>query len=113
MTGVFTDNQPDFSFLDPGETKTFSQYWYPIREIGPAQMANLDAAASLVLEKDSARVGVCVTGNFPGAAVRLEADGKCVADWRRDLSAGSSLIEKIELPAGTRDEAVALIVSDK
>ena len=29
MAGVYTDNQPDFSFLQPGETKTWSQYWYP------------------------------------------------------------------------------------
>ncbi|MEA5457082.1 DUF5107 domain-containing protein [Sinomonas sp. JGH33] len=40
MAGVYTDNQPDFAFLAPGETKTFSQYWYPIREIGPAHIAN-------------------------------------------------------------------------
>ena len=31
MAGVYTDNQPDFSFLQPGETKTWSQYWYPIQ----------------------------------------------------------------------------------
>ena len=29
MAGVFTDNQPDFSFLAPGETRAFRQYWYP------------------------------------------------------------------------------------
>ena len=40
MAGVYTDNQPDFSFLAPGETKTFSQFWYPIRKIGPPQAAN-------------------------------------------------------------------------
>ena len=51
----------------PGETKTFSQYWYPIREIGPAQKANLDAAVSLVIEKEIARVGVCVTRDFRDA----------------------------------------------
>jgi hypothetical protein len=27
MAGVYTDNQPDFSFLAPLETKTFSQHW--------------------------------------------------------------------------------------
>ena len=27
MAGAYTDNQPDFSFLAPGETRTFSQYW--------------------------------------------------------------------------------------
>ena len=36
MAGVYTDNQPDFSFLMPYETKTFSQYWYPIQRIGPS-----------------------------------------------------------------------------
>ncbi len=35
MAGVYTDNQPDFSFLAPGETKTFSQYWYPIQRHRP------------------------------------------------------------------------------
>ncbi|CAI9406511.1 DUF5107 domain-containing protein [Aestuariimicrobium sp. T2.26MG-19.2B] len=50
MAGVFTNNQPDFSYLQPGETKTFSQLWYPIGELGPVQQANPDAAASLVVE---------------------------------------------------------------
>jgi tetratricopeptide (TPR) repeat protein len=113
MTGVFTDNQPDCSFLDPGETKVFSQYWYPIREIGPAQMANLDAAASLAIKNGTARIGVCVTGNFPNATVRLEANGKLLGEWKRDLKISDALLEKIELPAGIRDEDVALTVLEK
>ena len=40
MAGAYTDNQPDFSFLAPGETKEFRQYWYPIRAIGTVQQAN-------------------------------------------------------------------------
>ena len=51
MAGVYTDNQPDFSFLAPGETKTFSQFWYPIREIGVPDLANLDAAVRLERER--------------------------------------------------------------
>jgi len=31
MAGVFTDNQPDFSWLQPYETRTFKQYWYPFK----------------------------------------------------------------------------------
>ena len=34
MAGAFTDNQPDFSHLAPGETKSFSQYWYPLAGTG-------------------------------------------------------------------------------
>ena len=34
MTGVYTDNQPDFSWLQPYEEKTFTQYFIPYRELG-------------------------------------------------------------------------------
>jgi tetratricopeptide (TPR) repeat protein len=47
MAGVYTDNQPDFSYLAPGETRTFSQYWYPIKGIGPARRATLDLAVGV------------------------------------------------------------------
>ena len=44
MAGVYTDNQPDFSFLAPGETKTFTQYWYPVAGTGVVVASTLDAA---------------------------------------------------------------------
>ena len=47
MAGVYTDNQPDFSWLQPYETRTFSQYWYPIQEIGPVKNANQQVAVNL------------------------------------------------------------------
>ncbi len=47
MAGAYTDNQPDFSWLQPYETKTFSQFWYPIQKTGPAKNANTQAAVNL------------------------------------------------------------------
>lgn len=67
MAGVYTDNQPDFSFLAPYETKAFSQFWYPIREIGPAVCATRDVALSL----REGRVGLCPSGRFPQAQVSV------------------------------------------
>ena len=80
MAGAYTDNQPDFSFLAPGETKTFSQYWYPIQKIGPAHAANLDAAISLQIAQGLARVGVSVTRHFPDASVRLKRGEKTLGN---------------------------------
>ena len=34
MAGSYSDNQPDFSFIEAYETKEFSQYWYPISQLG-------------------------------------------------------------------------------
>ena len=50
MAGVYTDNQPDFSHLAPGETKTFCQYWYPVAGTGPVVAATLDAALGVEVE---------------------------------------------------------------
>lgn len=49
MAGVYTDNQPDFSYLVPFETKTFSQYWWGYQQLGPVQNANRDLAIRLVI----------------------------------------------------------------
>ena len=75
MAGVYTDNQPDFSFLQPGETKTWSQFWYPIQKIGPAAQANLDAAFISPPRGKTGRLGVSVSRAFPGATIRLEGKG--------------------------------------
>ncbi|MGC4071040.1 MAG: DUF5107 domain-containing protein [Nibricoccus sp.] len=99
MAGVYTDNQPDFSFLMPGETKTWSQFWYPIQKIGPAQQATVDAAVSLRVKKGAARVGVSVSSAQPGAVVRLEAKGIVIAEWRRDLAPGKPMLEDVKLSA--------------
>ncbi len=93
MAGVYTDNQPDFSFLQPGETKTWSQYWYPIQRIGPAQHADLDAAVSLVLGRKEFRLGIAVTRNFPKAQVRLERrNGSAAAEWDVNLAPGKPFL---------------------
>ncbi len=44
MAGSYSDNQPNFSWLDAYETKEFSQYWYPISKIGIPTFANLNVA---------------------------------------------------------------------
>jgi tetratricopeptide (TPR) repeat protein len=110
MAGVYTDNQPDFSFLAPGETKTFSQFWYPIQKIGPVQKANTHAAVSLSVSNSVARVGVCVTRAFAGATVRLDAGSAKIAEWMRDLAPGAPMVEEVALPREVAETELALAV---
>jgi tetratricopeptide (TPR) repeat protein len=112
MAGVYTDNQPDFSFLQPGETKSWSQYWYPIQKIGPAQHANLAAAMSLHLEKSELRLGVAVTGNQPRAVIIVAAKGKEHARFERDLSPAIPFVEKIKLPKAITETDLLIRVND-
>lgn len=112
MAGVYTDNQPDFSFLAPGETKTWSQYWYPIQQIGPAQHANVDAALSLRVKEGRARVGVSVSSVFKNASVMVFAKGRSIASFPCDLAPGHSLCEEIALPQNSAETDLLLRVLD-
>jgi tetratricopeptide (TPR) repeat protein len=100
MAGVYTDNQPDFSFLQPGETKTWSQFWYPIQGIGPAQKASVDAALSLAVRDGSIRIGAITTRVEPGATVRLERHGKKLLEKRLELAPDRPFVALLKLPAG-------------
>ncbi len=113
MAGVYTDNQPDFSFLQPGETKSWSQYWYPIRRIGPARQANLDAAVSLHAANGEWQIGVAVTAHQPQAEVTITAGAKRLAYFQRDLSPADPLVEKIKLPGGLKETDLLVRVNDQ
>ncbi|SEG72564.1 Tfp pilus assembly protein PilF [Bryocella elongata] len=107
MAGVYTDNQPDFSFLTPGETKTFSQFWYPIREIGVPDIANLDAAIRVERSANRAVVHLQVTSEFPDSTIYVRIDGKEAARWRADLFPEHPLHQTFEVSsAGDLDVAV-------
>ncbi len=85
MVGVYTDNQPDFAFLAPGETKTFSQYWYPIREIGVPDFANIDATLRVESTPTTTTVHFQVTSPRPDSAVRILSNGTEIDRWSGDL----------------------------
>jgi len=111
MAGVYTDNQPDFSFLMPGETKTWNQYWFPIRDIGPVRQANTEAAVSLSLvEKRWVRIGVAVTAPTKAAMVILSSGRHEVAVFARDLFPSKPLVEIVKLPRGTRANKMTVSV---
>jgi len=116
MAGVYTDNQPDFSFLHPGETKTWSQFWYPIQQIGPAQHANIEAAVSLRRcahqSKVMTHIGVSVTKNFSGAKLRLMARGRTAFSTRRNLAPDKPFVTQISLPRGIVETNLLLRVLD-
>lgn len=99
MAGVYTNNQPDFTWLAPGETRTFSQVWYPIGGIGPAQAATLDAAARMEGSSEGVRVGVAVTSPQAGALVELARNGETVWSTTADLDPATPLLTTADVEA--------------
>ena len=111
MAGVYTDNQPDFSFLQPGETKTWSQYWYPIRSIGPAQHANIEAAVSLKHGDRHIQVGVSVTRPYPGANITLRIQGKAAFSVQADLAPDAPFTRSLHRTRPVAETEMQLVVT--
>ena len=97
MTGVYTDNQPDFSWLAPYEEKSFVQSFFPYHSLGVVQNANTRLALKAIRAPGGAACGVYAAATLVEARFRLSArDGAALVDepialrvgevWRRDFA---------------------------
>lgn len=109
MAGVYTDNQPDFSWLLPGETKTFTQHWYPIPAIGVAHQATTHAAVHVDRGLQTS-AAVAVTRRQSDATLVILSDGEPVASRRGDIEPGVPF--HLEAQVGGDDVAVELRAAD-
>jgi tetratricopeptide (TPR) repeat protein len=109
MAGVFTDNQPDFSWLHPYESRAWSQFWYPIQKIGPAKNANRYAAVNLTQAGGRIHVGICVTEPFGRAKLCVAANGRSLLEEVTDLLPGKPIIREL---AGEGKPSLKLLTSE-
>lgn len=98
MTGVYTDNQPDFAWLKPFEEKTFQQYFMPYKAVGQVKNATVDAAVHLSYSGACAKVIAYATSVHEQANIVLTAAGKKVLDVTTKLSPTDPYQTEINLP---------------
>lgn len=111
MCGAFTDNQPDFSWLMPGEEKRFVQNFMPYIGIGAVKNASSEAALNLEVEGGCARIGVYCS-RPRRVQVRLTALGEALYAGEHDLSPALALAQTVALPPGLSAQALRLAVYD-
>ena len=109
MTGVYTDNQPDFTWIAPYETREFEQYWYPIRDIGEVKNASIDAAVNLEAHEDGVFFGFNVTGVFENATVRVTAKDTVLFTETCTMTPDKSYMKTLSTDADFNDITVALL----
>ncbi len=90
MCGVYTDNQPDFTWLQPYEEKSFKQYFMPYRDLGVVKNATKEAMLNLEQKGDKIAIKVYATAEYKGAAIELYSNKKMFYQTSVDLSPQSS-----------------------
>jgi tetratricopeptide (TPR) repeat protein len=111
MVGAYSDNQPDYSWLQPFEERSFTMNWYPFRAIGGVKNANLEAAVNLEVTNGIAKFGFCTTKEFPHATVRLKAGDKIVLEENISINPAKPYTKQIALPAGVDEHDVRASLS--
>ena len=86
MTGVYTDNQPDFTWLQPYEEKTFTQYFMPYRELGVVKNASSDLLMNIEPHGDAACLKLFATSVQNGLHVLVTKAGTPVLDTVENIS---------------------------
>ena len=72
MTGVYTDNQPDFTWLQPYEEKTFTQYFMPYRELGVVKNASSDLLMNLEETDGKVVLKLFATRYLPNVRISIQ-----------------------------------------
>lgn len=110
MTGVFTDNQPDFTWLKPFEEKTFTQYFMPYKALGQVKNATREAALHLSLDDGEATIIVYATSKYENAEIVLTVKGEVVLKETVDKISPIDIYEKKLAVGGIKEEDMHLAV---
>lgn len=84
MAGSYSNNQPDFTWLNPYETKEFSQFWYPIGDVGKVSFATLEGAVRVSPEEG--RLIVQTTKAQRNLRLLLQVGDRVLFDGRCDTA---------------------------
>lgn len=95
MTGVFTDNQPDFTWLSPYSGKNFTQYFMPYKNVGEVKCANKDIVAGMKAEEDGVEICVYATQKFEKARIVVLEKHKTIFDSTECISPVDIFSKKI------------------
>ena len=99
MVGGYSDNQPDYSWINPGEIREFSQIWYPVKGIKGVKNATDDAAVNFEpTEGNNYRVGYCATTLYENARVIVKYKDRLLMDKRIDIDPDKYFLDQVSIP---------------
>jgi tetratricopeptide (TPR) repeat protein len=112
MVGAYSDNQPDYTWLQPYAARSFDMNWYPFRDIGGVKDATVDAAVNIEVKDGIIHYGFYSTKAQKGATTRLTIAGKIVAEATLTIDPATPYTNKLPLPAGATPHDVRASLLD-
>ena len=109
MVGAYSDNQPDYSWLQSNEERSFVMSLFPFRGIDGVKNANLDAAVNLDVKDGKALFGFSTTKAYQDATVTLKAGDKVLSEEHISINPGKPYAKQVTLDGQNEHELRASI----
>ena len=104
MVGGYSDNQPDYSWLQPYESKYLNQYFYPIRDLKSIKNANLEAVVNIERTAENlVLIGFNSTSERKNAKVILQAGEEILFEKEIDIDPSRPFTREVQVPGSTKD----------
>ena len=104
MAGVYTENQPDFSWIQPYEEKEFTQYFMPYRELGIVKQASKDIIMNVNEAEQGIRLRLMTTSKQEVKLVVKKDDGTLFFEKTLQLTPADIIDQIIETGDAAFDE---------
>lgn len=113
MAGFYTDNQPDYSWLQPYETKIGKMVWFPIRELGGLKFANREGALNYFLNGAQFELRLNATSPHDRAKVVVSAGEQKILEQVIAISPATPGKLNCTLPSGVTENDLNMVLYDE
>jgi tetratricopeptide (TPR) repeat protein len=113
MAGAYTDNQPDYSWLQPYESKDVTMSWYPIQGLGGMKEANKNAALNLTADKKGeVSIRLNATQPYKDAMLTLSYSEQEKLKEKIDISPATPYSKTISIPIPLDEKLLKVTLYD-
>ena len=115
MVGCWSDNQPDYSWIAPYETRKVTQYWFPVKGIGGVKNVTMDGAVNVDrVRPDELLVGFHSTRALTGCTVKVVCGGEAVFEEKNvKLDPDTPWCKTVKVAAAAKDQQFTATLADK
>ncbi|UIR57528.1 DUF5107 domain-containing protein [Sphingobacterium sp. SRCM116780] len=112
MTGMFTDNQPDFTWLMPNEEKSFKQYFLPYRELGMIQNASKDILLAIQPVVEGMELKIQVTSVQKSLGIEVYQNGEEIFKEEATVSVEQVYLKIIKTALSQGIKGILIIIKN-
>ncbi|NJK94356.1 MAG: DUF5107 domain-containing protein [Bacteroidales bacterium] len=110
MTGLYSDNQPDYSWNNPFGYKNGTMYYFPLKNMSSVKEANKDAAINLELKNGKALWRCYTTSKLSSCRLILANKGDAVYTAEINPDPVLPFSKEVKIPNGTILEDLTLVL---